>query len=261
MSNGEQTTPDYDLLLDLVKRRVSHRKLKPDPIPDEHIQKILEVGRWAMSGANSQPWEFIVVKDPQVKKDMFKASKENGDFGYWMEQQRLPELRHPALQMVDEREVQRQRRGVGWSEAPALIVVLGDGRRQWGTILSAHTFGRHQTHLTDGLANACMLMHVAATSLGLGTQWCSVHIQEPIKRVLGVPDILLLHTIMPIGYPAVEPLEGVRRDLDQMVHCERYDKSKFMSGRQIFEYLLDLRRKTIPVYRKSYTDKADAVTD
>ena len=46
---------DYDLLLNLVKTRASVRKLKNDPIPDEYIEQILEVGRWAMSGANSQP--------------------------------------------------------------------------------------------------------------------------------------------------------------------------------------------------------------
>ncbi|MFL6835087.1 MAG: nitroreductase family protein, partial [Xanthobacteraceae bacterium] len=43
---------EYDVLLDLVKSRVSVRKLKPDPIPDEYVTQILEVGRWAMSGAN-----------------------------------------------------------------------------------------------------------------------------------------------------------------------------------------------------------------
>ena len=51
---------DYDTLLELVKSRASVRKLKPDPIPDEHVTQILEVGRWAMSGANGQPWDFIV---------------------------------------------------------------------------------------------------------------------------------------------------------------------------------------------------------
>jgi nitroreductase len=53
----------YDTLLDLVKARASVRKLKPDAIPDECVTQVLEVGRWAMSGDNGQPWDFIVVKD------------------------------------------------------------------------------------------------------------------------------------------------------------------------------------------------------
>src|SRR6266566_1904431 len=53
---------DYDALLDLVKSRASVRELKPDPIPDEYVTQILEVGRWAMSGANGQPWERMFVR-------------------------------------------------------------------------------------------------------------------------------------------------------------------------------------------------------
>ena len=165
---GTESTQGYDLLYEIIRRRSSVRKLKPDPIPDGSIEKILEAGRWAMSGANSQPWEYIVVKDPQVKKDLFRCySEDNTDFIYWMEQQRVFELRHPAYQMTADEAVERQRRGAGWSEAPALIVVLGDGRRQWGTVQGAHTFGRDQSHLTDGLANTCTFMHLAAVSLGL----------------------------------------------------------------------------------------------
>jgi hypothetical protein len=68
-------------LLELVRNRVSVRKLKPDPIPDEYLDKILEIGRWAMSGANGQPREFVVVKDPKVKAELFRVYvKENVDF-------------------------------------------------------------------------------------------------------------------------------------------------------------------------------------
>src|SRR5262249_16911429 len=72
---------DDDTLLDLVKSRASVRKLKPDPIPDDYVTQILEVGRWAMSGANGQPWDFIVVKNPDTKKALFRAYiEENNDF-------------------------------------------------------------------------------------------------------------------------------------------------------------------------------------
>ncbi|HEY6199823.1 MAG TPA: nitroreductase family protein, partial [Candidatus Binatia bacterium] len=113
---GANTTPGYELLYDIIRRRSSIRKLKSDPIPEEYIEKILEAGRWAMSGANSQPWEYIVVKDPQVKKDLFRAYTEvNAEFIYWMEQQRVFELRHPAYQLTAEKAVEQQRRGAGWS--------------------------------------------------------------------------------------------------------------------------------------------------
>jgi nitroreductase len=52
-----------DDFLELVKSRRSIRVFKPDPVPRETIEKILEAARWAMSGANGQPWEFVVVQD------------------------------------------------------------------------------------------------------------------------------------------------------------------------------------------------------
>src|SRR3954470_20264326 len=156
---------DYDTLLELVKTRVSVRNLKPDPIPDDYVTRILEIGRWAMSGANGQPWDFVIVKDPKIKKELFRVyAEENNDFIYWMEQQRDFKLRHPSFQMTHDEALQQHRNNVGWSIAPVLIVIVGDGRRQWATVQGAHTFGRDQSHLTDGLANTAMLMHLAAAA-------------------------------------------------------------------------------------------------
>jgi hypothetical protein len=59
---------DYESLLELVKKRRSCRRFKPDPVPDEYIDTIIEVARWAPSGANSQPWEFIVIRNDDVKQ-------------------------------------------------------------------------------------------------------------------------------------------------------------------------------------------------
>ncbi len=66
-------TETYEMFIDLLTRRRSTRKFKPDPLPDGAIEKILEAGRWAMSGANGQPWEFIVVTDPSVKQARFRS--------------------------------------------------------------------------------------------------------------------------------------------------------------------------------------------
>jgi nitroreductase len=161
-NTDEKTTPEYEQFRELFTRRMSMRDLRPDPVPDTYIDKILEAGRWAMSGANSQPWEFIVVRDPQVKQALVDAYVDvNNDFIFWMEQMRLAELRHPAFQVQGDPAEQWQQvrtRHAAWGKAPVLIVILGDGRRQWGTVLGAMTFGRHQSHLTDALSNAATLM-------------------------------------------------------------------------------------------------------
>ena len=118
----------YDMLLKLVKTRMSVRKFRPDPIPEDTINKILEVSRWAMSGANSQPWEFIVVTDPATKKQLRDAYSEyNTDFIFWMEQQREYNLRHPSYQVKNDphESLKFNKAKANWHQAPAVIVVLG----------------------------------------------------------------------------------------------------------------------------------------
>ena len=245
-------TPQYEMLIELLQKRMSVRKFKPTPLPEGAIEKILEAGRWAMSGANGQPWEYIVVTDPVLKQALFRLyNDEMNDYNFWMEQMRIPEFRHPAFQLKGDPEEQLReiKARPGWAEAPALIVVLGDGRRQWATVMGGHTLGRHQSHLTDGLAITCILMHLAAAAMELGTQWVTIHIEDGFKRILNVPDVMAVYTIIPVGYPDVTPKKGMRRPLAEIVHYNGYDHSKHMSHQQIIKYISELRRKTMPKYK------------
>lgn len=255
--HGSEATSKYEVLYSILTARMSARRLKPDPIPDDYVTKILEAGRWAMSGANSQPWEYIVVRDPKIKRALYDAYMDiNMEFIFWMEQMRVYELRHPAFHVrgdLEEAWLKIRNKTAGnntpWCDAPVLIVALADGRRQWGTVQGALTFGRHASHLTDGMANTCMLMHLAIASLGLGSQWVTIHIQEPFKRILKVPDLLDVYLIISVGYADMERRPGVRRPLEEIVHNDQYDMSKYMSNRQILEYLGQLRGKSMFRYQ------------
>src|SRR6266446_3003856 len=100
MADGSKTESDYDVLYRIMSTRMSVRRLKPDPVPDEYVQKILEAGRWAMSGANGQPWEYLVIKDPKKKKALYDAFQDtNQEFCFWIELMRPFEFRHPAFQV------------------------------------------------------------------------------------------------------------------------------------------------------------------
>jgi 5,6-dimethylbenzimidazole synthase len=250
-----ESTREYDVLLEILTNRMSVRRFKPDPVPDDHIERILEAGRWAMSGANSQPWEFIVVKDPETRQRLYQAYRDiNSEYIFWMEQMRVPEMRHPSYQIPGEvaQQLEQASQRKGWGDAPVLICVVGDGRKQWGTVMGAMTFGRDMTHLTDGLANASQNMQLAAAALGLGAQWVTIHVQEPFKRILGVPDLLTFYLIIPIGYPAVERRPGYRRELRELVHNDKYDMNKYLSNADAIEYIRQLRQRTLPKYASSY---------
>ena len=242
----------YEDLLRIIKARRSTREFKPDAFPEEYIDLILEAARWAPSGANSQPWSFIVIRDPETRAKLYKAYTEiNMDFIFWHELQRRYELRHPAFQVdeADPEEALRKKQSKKqWRDAPVIIAVAGDGRKQWGTVLGAHTFSLDQPHLSAALSNVNLLIQLSATALGLSSQWLSIHIQEPFKEILGIPAPLILHDLIPLGYASSEG-KGVREELKDLVHYDRYDMDKHLNNREMLERLERLRGKTTASYK------------
>ena len=65
---------------------------------------------------------------------------------------------------------------------------------------------------------------------------------EEMKSLLGIPPIITLFGVVPIGYPAVQP-SPYRRNLDELVHFEKYDMSKFRSINDIQEFIKFLRQR------------------
>ena len=61
---------DMEDALNLLKSRRSIRKYKDQPVEKEKIQKCLEAARWAPSASNKQPWEFLIVTEEQVRKNL-----------------------------------------------------------------------------------------------------------------------------------------------------------------------------------------------
>ncbi len=240
---------EIDDFLGLLKKRRSMRRFKPDPIPDEYIEKILEAARWAMSGANAQPWEFVVVKDQETKDKMAEFFIEGRMEAYSIERTRLEELRHHQLRTLP--------KGLpSFKDAPVLIAVCGDRRTLQATVLATHFSpgGELEHTFIMNIANAIQIMHLAVAALGLGSQWVSFGqaFEQKVKALLDVPDMLEILAIVPIGYTAYVPAGVYRRKLKEIVHYEKYDRSRYRSGEDIIKFLADLRKRT----RRAYDQEA-----
>jgi hypothetical protein len=99
----------YDALMKVIENRVTVRAFDPDfEVPREHFEMILEAARHAPSGANAQPWHFIVVTDPELKQEISS---------YFVEEQR----RRAKLKMKFPTPDYR-----GLATAPGFIVVATD---------------------------------------------------------------------------------------------------------------------------------------
>jgi 5,6-dimethylbenzimidazole synthase len=240
---------EIDTFLELVQGRRSIRRFKTDPVPQECIEKVLESARWAMSGANAQPWEFVVVKDSALRKQLEDSWFEPHKEMYAIEQTRLPQLRLPPLR--------RFATQPSYKGAPVLIVVLGDRRTLQASVLGGRFLcgseGPEATYLKN-MANATQNMHLAAAALGLGAKWISVTAvwADAIKDILDIPRILEVHTIVALGYPAYESVAGYRRPLQDIVHFDRYDRSKYRPGEEVYKFVEGLRGKTETAYTQGF---------
>ena len=138
----------YEDFMELLKYRRSIRKFKPDPIPDEYITKILDAARYAMSGANSQPWQFIVIRDSEVREKMYNAFLECYDYVYHLEQQRIQEYRLPALDVTPEEKKNPLVVLEGTGKAPPNVTPAAGGLRQIRAVVTVEGIDRSAERVT-----------------------------------------------------------------------------------------------------------------
>lgn len=226
---------NYESLIDLLKNRRSIRRFKPDPIPDEFVEKIIEAARWAPSGYNMQPWEFVVVKEEKRRKEIAKLVEDNGAFHYPpMEARREAWQKEPFKgEPVPE---------MDWTTAPVYIIVFGDTRTQVGLPMPIrYLYTKRQSIFTSSLASAFLCMHLAATTLGLASMW-ETGVQNPyvsclLKDLLHVPDEWEPYDIFIVGYPAQKKRGKLMRDYKEMVHYEECRAENIRTEEQIKDWV------------------------
>jgi len=178
-------------IIDLIKSRRSVRKLKPDPVPDEVLMKLLEAARWAPSWANTQCWEFIVVKDPEIKAELSET---------------LVPPRNPAKNVV--------------ANAPVVIAALGrkgvSGFHRGSAVTSKGDW------LMFDVALAVQNLVLEAHALGLGTVIVGAFDFEKASKILKVPPHVELVALIPVGYPDETPQAPPRKKLSDMVYRDVY---------------------------------------
>lgn len=220
-------------LLELISARRSVRSFKPDPVPQEAIRTVIEAGRWAPSSANSQPWDIIVVKD--------RATRERIQESVRRVVASIKQLRDfPFLRTFT---------GGYLLEAPVQLVVCGDPRFQYVSMMNGVDDQVELFALWGSVSMAIQNMLLAAHALGLGSAVFTNFYPEEVKAILEVPDPLKVICSLPLGYSAVgakPPPE--RRSLDSFTHLERFDGAK-MRPQELIE---QARRDPYGVQVKNY---------
>lgn len=171
-------------IFDIFKLRRSIRSFTSEDVSEEQIEKIIDAARWAPSAGNIQPWEFVIIRRPEIKRKIAKA----------------------ALNQIF------------IEEAPAVIVVCADEVR------SGRVYGSRGVNLycIQDTAAAIENMLLAICALGLGACWVGAFNEDDVRRTLNIPRGLRPVAIIPIGHPAEKPTPPRKRALKEIIHYESF---------------------------------------
>ena len=155
-------------LFDLIKQRKSVRRFLEKPVEREKIMMCLEAARAAPSACNSQPWRFIVVDEPELKK-------------------RLCERAFRGIYFIN----------AFCKQAPVIVVIVSEKGRFLARI--GGMFRGTRYYLIDiGIAGEHFVLQ--AEELGLGTCWIGWFKESAVKKVLGIPKGKKIDVLLAVGY-------------------------------------------------------------
>jgi len=230
----------YDSFMSIAQNRITTRQFDPGyEVPREHYEMILEAARHSPSGANAQPWHYIVVREKDVKQSIAD---------YFVEEQRFRaslKMKFPTPSYA------------GLADAPGFIVVVADFRyvkafpvlKDDSSDLNKMYIENAERILLQSVAASTMSAHLAAAALGYNVWWVTAigqeKAQEVMKPLLQVPEQLSILDIMCFGPPLKEPYKRWKKDLDQIVNWDTFNPANFMSDEELDTWIREKRHKVM----------------
>jgi len=226
--------------MDVVRFRTTTRQFNPDyTVPQEHYEMILEAARHAPSGANAQPWHFIVIRDPAVKRQIAD---------YFVAEQRFRARLKMKFPTPDYS---------GLATAPGFVVVASDFRwvrafpvlREGDPELARMYEENAERILLQSVAAATLSAHLAAAALGYNVWWVTAigqeKAQQAMKPLLGIPEALSVLDIFCFGPPLKPVYRRWKKDASEIINWDRFNPDHFMSDRELETWIRDKRHKVM----------------
>jgi len=236
----EENMRRYQEFIDIVRNRVTTRAFRPgQSIPREHYELILEAARHAPSGANAQPWHYLIVTDKGLKQQIA---------AYFVAEQR----RRAKLKMKFPTPDYS-----GIATAPGLIVVATDFRwvrafpvlRDDDSPLNRMYHENAERILLQSVAASTMSAHLAAAALGYNVWWVTAigqqEAQDAMKPLLGIPEDLSVIDIMCFGTALKEPYKRYKRELDDIINWNGFDRDHYMTEEALDDWIVNKRKRVM----------------
>ncbi len=230
----------YGQFMEIARNRITTRQFEPDyEVPKEHYEWVLEAARHAPSGANAQPWHYIVIQDPEVKQEIAD---------YFVAEQRFRaslKMKFPTPNYA------------GLATAPGFIVIVADFRyvkafpilKDVDSDLNKMYIENAERILLQSVAASTMSAHLAAAALGYNVWWVTAigqqKAQEAIRPLLKVPDELSILDIMCFGPPLKKPYKRWKKTPEEIIHWDVFDQEKFPTDEELDIWIRKKRHKVM----------------
>lgn len=202
----------------IYERRDVRDEFVPRSIPDSVLGRILDAAHHAPSVGLSQPWNFILIRNPDIRAAIHKAFVRcNDEAAEMFPEQRAAHYRDLKLE--------------GILKAPLNICVTCDRTRGGPVVL-----GRTHQRDTDLYSTVCAIQNLwlAARAEGIGVGWVSIFRQEDLRAILNIPPHVAIVAYLCVGFvdqlftrPELEARQWAQREpLENLVFAERWGQSR-----------------------------------
>ena len=190
------------------------RRLKPDPIPEELLKKLVDAGNHAPTGSNVQNVRWVVVRDPETKRLLAEENRKH--ITAYMAADPVVELPHHSQAKRD-----RMREAVVWQmehmhEIPALVIACLEFPEPQSDAARAGGGGSVWPAVQNVL--------LAARALGLGATPTTLGLRDRtrVKEILGLPETAEAYCLVPVGYPMGNFGPVTRLPVEETLHWDQW---------------------------------------
>ncbi len=180
-------------LFSAMKGRRSCRHYLPEAISEDIIEKILEAGTWAPSPLNTQPWEFIVITNRDVREKIFHEANRCRVWALDISQWKWLDT-----YLID-----------FLKQAPVIIAVVGDPKKSGVDMFMEEGMVGYLSACSAAIQN----MHLAAYAYGLGSLWFTLFDKKKLREILGIDEAKNPVALVCLGKKASEPAPLPRKSV------------------------------------------------
>ena len=205
-------------IVDAMETQRAIRRLRSDPVDDATVRRLLELAVKAPSGSNLQGWEFVVVRDPDVKHQLARLNRQA-----WAVYRRMNKRRARA-----DYKLERMLEAVQWQadhfeEVPVIVVACLRGSRPVLPAVGASSY-------YGSICPAVQNLLLAARAIGLGAALTTLPLWSlrMARRTLGLPRGVTPCALVPLGWPTGSYGPTTRRPIEEIVHVDRYGNRAFL---------------------------------